>query len=87
LESLYEGVRNYCVTARESGNDILFFHRVMPGIANKSYGIQVARLAGVPAPVVERAQAVLARLERKQLNLTGKKRPSLELEELQKALF
>lgn len=87
LESLYEGVKNYCVTARESGKDILFFHRVMPGIANKSYGIQVARLAGVPVPVVERAQAILARLERKQLNLTGKKRPSMEIEELQKALF
>jgi DNA mismatch repair protein MutS len=87
LESLYEGVRNYCVTARESGRDILFFHRVMPGIANKSYGIQVARLAGVPAGVIERAQTILARLERKQLNLTGRNRPSLEIEELQKALF
>ncbi len=87
LEALYEGVRNYCVTARESGKDILFFHRVMPGVASKSYGIQVARLAGVPAPVVERAQAILSRLERKQLNLTGKKSTSLEIEELQKALF
>lgn len=87
LESLYTGVKNYCVTARESGRDILFFHRVMPGIANKSYGIQVARLAGVPSPVVERAQEILNRLERKQLNLTGKKRPSLEIEDLQKALF
>ena len=87
LEALYDDVRNYCVTARESGKDILFFHRVMPGVANKSYGIQVARLAGVPAPVVERAQTILNRLERKQLNLTGKKRPSLEIEELQKALF
>jgi len=87
LEALYDGVKNYCVTARESGKDILFFHRVMPGVANKSYGIQVARLAGVPAPVIERAQAILARLERKQLNLTGKKRPTLEIEELQKELF
>jgi DNA mismatch repair protein MutS len=87
LETLYDGVKNYCVTARESGKDILFFYRVMPGVANKSYGIQVARLAGVPAPVIERAQAILARLERKQLNLTGKKRPTLEIEELQKALF
>ncbi|MGW8178654.1 MAG: DNA mismatch repair protein MutS, partial [bacterium] len=87
LETIYDGVKNYCVTARESGKDILFFHRVMPGVANKSYGIQVARLAGVPAPVVERAQTILNRLERKQLNMTGKKRPSLEIEELQKALF
>jgi len=87
LEALYDGVKNYCVTARESGNDILFFHRVMPGVANKSYGIQVAMLAGVPVPVIERARSILSRLERKQLNLTGKERPSLEIEKLQRDLF
>jgi DNA mismatch repair protein MutS len=91
LEKLYDGVKNYCVAARESGKDIIFFHRVMPGIANKSYGIQVARLAGVPVPVIHRAQEILARLERKQLNLTGQKRSSSvgdeALGDLQKALF
>jgi DNA mismatch repair protein MutS len=91
LEQLYEGAKNFCVTVREGGKDIIFFHRVLPGVANKSYGIEVARLAGVPSPVIERAREVLGRLERKQLNLTGRKRPSAIDEEtidsLQKGLF
>jgi len=91
LEKLYDSVRNYCVTIRESGNDIIFFHRVMPGTADKSYGIEVARLAGVPQPVIERARDILTRLERKQLDLTGRKRSSTMdkslVEDLQKGLF
>jgi DNA mismatch repair protein MutS len=91
LEMLYEGVRNYCVTVQEGGKDIIFFHRVLPGIANKSYGIEVARLAGVPDPVIHRAREILSRLEKKQLNLTGRKRGRSvndeALEELQKVLF
>lgn len=88
LEKLYEGAKNHCVTVRESGGDILFFHRVRAGVASKSYGIEVARLAGLPAPVLERAREVLSRLERKQLDLTGRPRSSAEaLEELQKKLF
>jgi DNA mismatch repair protein MutS len=91
LEQIYEGVQNYCVTVKESGKKIIFFHKVMPGIANKSYGIEVARLAGVPYPVIERAREVLKRLERKQLNLTGKRRsstvPDGSFEDLQKGLF
>lgn len=91
LEEIYDNVRNYCVTVREGGKKIIFFHRVMPGVANKSYGIEVARLAGVPYPVVERAREILKRLERKQLNLTGKNRastvPDDTFEDLQKGLF
>jgi DNA mismatch repair protein MutS len=91
LESLYPEVKNYCVTVREGGKSIIFFHRVMPGIANKSYGIEVARLAGVPSPVLQRAREILKRLERKQLNLTGQKRsstvPDDTFVDLQKGLF
>jgi DNA mismatch repair protein MutS len=91
LEKLYDSVRNFCVTIRESGNDIIFFHRVMPGTADKSYGIEVARLAGVPMPVIERAREILNRLEKKQLDLTGRKRSSTVektvFEDLQKGLF
>ena len=90
LEKLYGGVKNYCVTVRESGDDILFFHRVSPGVANKSYGIEVARLAGLPAPVLERARAILSRLERKEIDLSGQSRrhSSQEVfEEIQQKLF
>jgi DNA mismatch repair protein MutS len=91
LEKIYEGVRNYCVTVKESGGDIVFFHKVLPGIASKSYGIEVARLAGVPAPVIQRAREILKRLERKQLNVSGQQRSSTISEEtadsLQQDLF
>jgi DNA mismatch repair protein MutS len=90
LEKLYGGVKNYCVTVRESNKNIIFFHRVMPGTASRSYGIEVARLAGLPAPVLDRAREILGRLEKKELNLSGHRRSSSThdvLEDLQKALF
>ncbi len=71
LENIYEGVKNYRVAVKESGDRILLFHRVLPGVANKSYGIEVARLAGLPRRVVGRAREILSRLERKELNLSG----------------
>ncbi len=90
LESLYDGARNYRVTVRQSKGEIIFFHRVGPGVASRSYGIEVARLAGIPASVLERARGILARLERKQLDVSGHRNSSSThqvLEELQKQLF
>jgi DNA mismatch repair protein MutS len=55
-------VANFQVLVEETGDDLLFLHRVGPGGASRSYGIEAARLAGVPAPVVQRAQQVLDRL-------------------------
>jgi len=86
LEKLYDGVRNYCVTVKESGGDIVFFHKVLSGIASKSYGIEVARLAGVPLPVILRAREILKRLERKQLNVSGQKRSSTVSDEAAESL-
>jgi DNA mismatch repair protein MutS len=56
-------VRNYNVAVREVGDQILFLHRLQPGGADRSYGIEVGRLAGLPAAVIERARQVLALLE------------------------
>ncbi|PYM06615.1 MAG: DNA mismatch repair protein MutS [Candidatus Rokuibacteriota bacterium] len=56
-------VRNFHVAVREWNDEIIFLHKVRPGGTDKSYGIHVARLAGVPAPVVERAKALLSELE------------------------
>jgi DNA mismatch repair protein MutS len=56
-------VRNYNVGVREVGDQILFLHRLQPGGADRSYGIEVGRLAGLPAPVISRAREVLALLE------------------------
>ena len=58
-----EAVRNYNVGVREAGEQILFLHRLQPGGADRSYGIEVGRLAGLPAPVIARARRVLALLE------------------------
>jgi DNA mismatch repair protein MutS len=60
LEQLLEGVRNLHVSVKESGDQILFLRRVEPGAADRSYGIEVARLAALPLTVIERAKQILA---------------------------
>ncbi|MBQ6233290.1 MAG: DNA mismatch repair protein MutS [Clostridia bacterium] len=62
LEGKLPGVVNCCVAVREQGEQVLFLRKIMPGGADKSFGIYVARLAGVPREVVARAQEVEARL-------------------------
>ena len=69
------GVVNYHVAAREWKEDIIFLHKIVPGRSDRSYGIQVARLAGLPRPVVERAREILSALERDELTRGG--RPSV----------
>ena len=67
-------MRNYNVDVRESGDRILFLHRLKPGGADRSYGIEVGRLAGLPQPVIARARALLKLLEGEQIvaALSGK---------------
>lgn len=63
LASELTGVRNFTVAVREVGDQVLFLHRLIPGGADRSYGIEVGRLAGLPTPVIARAKEVLALLE------------------------
>ena len=70
-----EGVRNLQVTVKEAGDRILFLRRVEPGRANRSYGIEVARLAGMPMPVIERAREVLRLHEKTELAVTEELTP------------
>ena len=58
-----QAVANYNVAVREWNEEIIFLHKILPGAADKSYGIQVARLAGLPKVVVERAKSILSHLE------------------------
>ncbi len=67
-------VKNYSMATKEAGKDIVFLRKVMPGTADKSYGIEVARLAGMPRDVLVRAHEILERLERKNIDLTGRPR-------------
>jgi len=64
-------VRNYNVAVREWKDRIVFLRKIVPGGTDKSYGIQVARLAGVPAPVLERAKEILHNLEESELTPEG----------------
>jgi DNA mismatch repair protein MutS len=63
LEDLKEGIKNYTVSVRECDGDVLFLRTIIPGRADRSYGIHVAQLAGLPNPVIGRAREVLAQLE------------------------
>lgn len=63
LESMFSGVKNYNVAVREWDEKIVFLHKIVAGAADKSYGIQVAKLAGVPDWVNRRAEQILGRLE------------------------
>ncbi|MBQ8783820.1 MAG: DNA mismatch repair protein MutS [Clostridia bacterium] len=63
LESKLDGVRNYNIAVKKRGDDITFLRRIIPGGADGSYGIEVAKLAGVPNNVVTRARAILKELE------------------------
>ena len=66
-----EGVKNYNVSVKEWGDEIIFLRKVEEGPADKSYGIQVARLAGLPLEVIGRAKEVLTNLEKEELNEAG----------------
>ena len=72
LSKLRPGVRNYQVAVSESKGEIVFLRKVVEGAASKSYGIEVARLAGLPKTVVERAREILTNLEQNELDVTGK---------------
>ena len=75
LEMTRSGVRNYNVAVREWNDQIIFLRKIIKGGADKSYGIQVARLAGLPATIIARAKEILSNLEQHELNAEG--RPAL----------
>ena len=75
LERLFPGIKNVHVSVREAGSEIIFLRRVEPGTADKSYGIEVARLAGLPANVIQRAREVLAEHEKSEHQLTEELSP------------
>ena len=72
LEEKIEGVKNYSIAVKEKGEDIIFLRKIISGGTDESYGIHVARLAGVPKLVTEEANKILKSLERKNI-LNGKK--------------
>ena len=72
LEGKIDNVSNYCVAVKEKGDDIVFLRKIIKGGADKSYGIQVAKLAGVPKSVTDRASEILAELDKADLTRHAK---------------
>ena len=68
LEGHLEGVKNYCISVKEHGEDVIFLRKIIRGGADRSFGVHVARLAGVPHPVIVRAHEIQARLEVSDIN-------------------
>jgi DNA mismatch repair protein MutS len=84
-------IKNLNVAVREWQDDVVFLHKIVAGAADKSYGIHVARLAGIPREVLERARQILARLEADHLDEGGRatwaRRPQVRPGQLQLTLF
>lgn len=72
LEGKVSGIKNYCITVKEKGDDVIFLRKIIRGGADGSYGIQVAKLAGVPLPVIDRAKEILLELDDADINKNGK---------------
>lgn len=93
LRDTLSDVRNLNVAVREWQDDVVFLHKIVEGAADKSYGIHVARLAGVPREVLERAKQILAHLEQDHVDdeghskLAGKSRTRVRQGDLQLTLF
>ena len=71
LECQREGIKNYRVAVQERDGDVVFLRKIVAGGADRSYGIHVAKLAGLPRSVIERAQAVLTQLEQPESSIVG----------------
>lgn len=72
LAALFPRIKNYNIAIKEWNDEIIFLRKVQEGAADKSYGIQVARLAGLPAEVIQRAKQILSTLENNSFDLQGK---------------
>jgi len=90
MAEIRDGVKNYRMIIQESGKEIIFLRKVQTGAADKSYGIEVARLAGMLRDVLGRAAVILDKLEKKEIDLTGRSRKKTAedlFEDAQRSLF
>lgn len=85
LEGHVEGVQNYCISVKEHGEDVIFLRKIVRGGADKSFGVHVARLAGIPHEVLVRAHEIQARLEVSNINQNTISQNILGVEDEQRA--
>ena len=91
LANRLEGVANYRVAVKEQGDRIIWLHKVLPGGTDRSYGIHVARMSGVPPEVIERAEQILREFERRGVQASlappAEQMPAIQTRKLQLTLF
>jgi DNA mismatch repair protein MutS len=92
LEKSLSGIKNLNVAVREWQDEVVFLHKIVPGAADKSYGIHVARLAGVPREVIDRSKDILSQLEAEHLDAEGRAKiarpqPARKKSHIQMTLF
>lgn len=90
LAEILDRVKNYHITVREWQDNVVFLHKILPGATDQSFGIHVAKIAGVPMQVIERAKDVLLNLEKKEMNRLVKERITGKIAKMpasQKSLF
>jgi DNA mismatch repair protein MutS len=68
LEGRYGGVKNFCISIKEIGGKLVFLRKIMRGSATKSYGIEVASLAGLPNEIIDRAKELIVEFEQQKAN-------------------
>ena len=85
LENKLEGIKNYSIAVKEKGEDIIFLRKIVRGGTDESYGIHVARLAGVPKDVTSKANEILRSLERKNI-LTGRKQANQDKKQVERTI-
>jgi len=71
LVNQYANIKNYCVTVQQNKNSLIFLHKIAEGVAGKSFGLEVAKLAGLPVDVLHRAGQILSKLDAEKLNTTN----------------
>lgn len=88
LENKFERIRNYNVSVKEAGQRVIFLRKLQPGGAEHSFGIHVAKMAGIPPAVVERADEIMAELEQKTISKNLKDRvKKISAREMQLSIF
>ncbi len=85
LENKLYGIKNYSIAVKEKGEDIVFLRKIVKGGTDESYGIHVAKLAGVPKDVTKKANEILSSLERKNV-LTGKKQEKQDKKQVERTV-
>ncbi len=87
IEELYDGVKNYSVAIKERGNDIVFLRRIVRGGTDRSYGVHVARLAGLPKKVIDRADEILQEYDSNEIKTIAVPKRAAEEPDLMNSLF